>query len=117
MFEDGSYYVRFTAPTRSGYVERSYYNNKYSESEQETVIAVVGYTTSEIDAQLPEGGQIIGTVTDAETHAPAPEVEVCGGPVECVLTNARRIRDLWTAGGEYQSRSGLDMGAASVKSM
>lgn len=113
VFEDGSYYIHFTAPAGSGYVERSYYNNKYSESEQETVIAVVGYTTSEIDAQLPEGGQIIGTVTDAETHAPASEVEVCAGPVECVWTNTQgeyAISGL--PGGEYQVSFGFGYGGS-----
>ncbi len=109
--EDGSYDVRFTAPSGSGYVERSYYDNKYSEAEQETVIAVVGYTTSEIDAQLPEGGQIIGTVTNAETHAPIAEVEVCGGPAACALTNAQGeyvISGL--PGGEYQVSFGFGYG-------
>ncbi len=111
IFEDGSYYVHFTTPSGSGYVERSYYNNKYSEAEQETVIAVVGYTTPDIDAELPEGGQIIGTVTNAETKAPLAEVEVCGGPAACILTNARgeyAISGL--PGGEYQVSFGFGYG-------
>jgi Bacterial Ig-like domain (group 3)/Carboxypeptidase regulatory-like domain len=109
--EDGSYDMRFTAPTGSGYVERSYYDDKYSEAEQEAVIVVVGYTTSNIDAQLPEGGQIIGTVTNAETKAPVAEVEVCGGPAACVLTNAQgeyAISGL--PGGEYQVSFGFGYG-------
>ncbi len=111
VFEDGTYDMHFTAPSGSGYVERSYYNNKYSEAEQETVIAIVGYTMSDIDAQLPEGGQIIGTVTNAETQAPIAEVEVCGGPVACVLTNAQgeyAISGL--PGGEYQVSFGFGYG-------
>jgi hypothetical protein len=113
VFEDGTYDVRFTAPTGSGYVERSYYNNKYSEAEQETVTAIVGNTTSGIDAQLPEGGQIIGTVTNAETQAPVAEVEVCGGPAECVLTNPQgeyAISGL--PGGEYQVSFGFGYGGS-----
>jgi Bacterial Ig-like domain (group 3) len=111
IFEDGSYYVHFTTPTGSGYVERSYYNNKYSEAEQETVIAVVGYTTPGVNAELPEGGQIIGTVTNAETQAPVAEVEVCGGPAACALTNAQgeyAISGL--PGGEYQVSFGFGYG-------
>ena len=111
VFEDGSYYVHFTTPSGSGYVERSYFNNKYSEAGQETVIAVVGYITPDIDAELPEGGQIIGTVTNAETQAPLAEVEVCGGPVACALTNARgeyAISGL--PGGEYQVSFGFGYG-------
>ncbi len=111
IFEDGSYYVHFTTSSGSGYVERSYYNNKYSEAEQETVIAVVGYTTPGVDAELPEGGQIIGTVTDAETKAPIAEVEVCGGPAACAMTNAQgeyAISGL--PGGEYQVSYGFGYG-------
>jgi hypothetical protein len=111
VFEDGTYDMHFTAPSGSGYVERSYYDNKYSEAEQETLIAVVGYTMSGIDAQLPEGGQIIGTVTNAETQAPLAEVEVCGGPAECALTNAHgeyAISGL--PGGEYQVSFGFGYG-------
>jgi hypothetical protein len=111
VFEDGTYYMHFTTPSGSGYIERSYYDNKYSEAEQETVLAIVGSTTSGIDAQLPEGGQIIGTVTNAETQAPLAEVEVCGGPAACAITNAQgeyAISGL--PGGEYQVSFGFGYG-------
>jgi hypothetical protein len=110
-FRSGQYEVRFTAPAGSGYVERSYYDNKYSSSEQETVSVTLGATISGIDAQLPEGGQILGMVTDATTKEPVAEVEVCAGPVECVITNARggyTISGL--PGGEYQVSFGFGYG-------
>jgi hypothetical protein len=111
VFESGKYEVRFTAPSGSGYVANSYYDDKYFSSEQETVSVTLGSTTSGIDAQLPEGGQILGTVTNAITKEPVAQVEVCAGPVECAMTNARGEYTIsGLPGGEYQVSFGFGYG-------
>jgi hypothetical protein len=70
-----SYKVAFTDYS-GNYLDR-YYNEKSSYSESDTVSVTVSKTTSGINAKMLEGGQITGRVTDASTHAPIMEVDVC----------------------------------------
>jgi hypothetical protein len=114
VHESGSYDVRFSAPSGSGYIASEYYNGKFSSSEASAVTITLGATTSGIDAQLIEGGHITGTVTNASTKAPVGSVEVCArdSGAECALTNTRgeyTISGLAT--GEYKmefySNSGM----------
>jgi hypothetical protein len=113
VFESGKYEVQFTSTAGSGYITRVYYNDKYSASEEESVSVTLGATTSGIDAQLQEGGQILGTVTNATTREPVDAVEACVGAdgVECALTNTRgeyAISGL--PPGEYQVMFGFGYG-------
>lgn len=107
VHESGSYDVRFSAPPSSAYIASEYYNGKFSSPGASAVTIALGATTSGIDAQLPEGGRITGTVTDASAKTPIEGVEVCAreSGAECVLTNAR---------GEY-SVSGLATGEYEVE--
>jgi Regulator of chromosome condensation (RCC1) repeat/Carboxypeptidase regulatory-like domain len=107
VHESGSYDVRFLAPPGSGYVASEYYNGKFSSSEASAVAITLGAITSGIDAQLAEGGRIIGTVTNASTKAPVEAVEVCAreSGSECAMTNAK---------GEY-AISGLATGEYEVE--
>jgi 5-hydroxyisourate hydrolase-like protein (transthyretin family) len=70
----GSFKVGFS-PSAGGYAPQ-FYNGKASLSAASTVSVTAGSTTSAINAALTVGGEITGTVTDAVTHAPLPNVEV-----------------------------------------
>ena len=72
----GEYNVTFY--TTGNYLTQ-YYNGKSQFSEAADLPVTAGTTTPNIDAKMIEGGQITGTVTDASTHAPVGEVEVCAG--------------------------------------
>jgi Carboxypeptidase regulatory-like domain len=65
-----------------------YYNGKTSFEEADAVSVTAGSTTPGVDAQMHDGGQITGTVTDAAGGTPIEEVEVCASNV---------------SGGEYES--------------
>ncbi len=54
-----------------------YYNGKSSQAEANPVAVTAGGTTSGINAELHEGGQITGTVTDASTTKPIEGIQVC----------------------------------------
>jgi molybdopterin-binding protein len=90
----GEYEVEFASPERGGlnYVTQ-YYDGKASFGEATLVVVVAGRTTSEIDAEMREGGKISGEVTDASSGAAIGNVEVCafsltGPSFRCGLTEA-----------------------------
>jgi alpha-tubulin suppressor-like RCC1 family protein len=107
VHESGSYDVRFSASPGSVYIANEYYSGKLSSFEETAVPVTLGATTSEIDAQLVEGGYITGTVTSASTRTPVAGVEVCAreSGVACVLSNEN---------GEY-TISGLATGEYEVE--
>jgi hypothetical protein len=72
----GEYTVTFS--TTGNYLAQ-YYDGKSQFSEATHLSVTAGTPTENIDAKMIEGGQIAGTVTDASTHAPIREVEVCAG--------------------------------------
>ncbi len=91
----GEYRVEFFPESQNtqNYL-RQYYNAKATFAGANPVSVTAGATTSSIDAALHAGGQVSGTVTNAETKAALNEVEVCafqtsGEFVErCADTNA-----------------------------
>jgi len=90
----GSYTVEFS-PTPEGGLNfvTQYYNGKTSRAAANEVKVVQGATTGTINAQLRVGGEILGTVTDAWTHAPVAGVYVFalrpgGGFAGVASTNA-----------------------------
>ncbi|HVO54728.1 MAG TPA: carboxypeptidase regulatory-like domain-containing protein [Solirubrobacterales bacterium] len=93
------YKVKFAPYYESGlnYVSQ-YYSGKTTWEEAEAVSVTNGSTSPNINAQLHEGGRVTGTVTDASTHAPIEDIEVCasreGGEgyfSRCAKTNAAGI--------------------------
>src|SRR5271155_33169 len=54
-----------------------WYSGKEKELESNPVHVPLDRTTSDIDAELIEGGQITGRVTNAATKAPVDEIAVC----------------------------------------
>jgi len=61
----GEYYVEFTVPPKSSlYYITQYYHDKSLFAEAQTVPVGTGATTSGIDAEMQEGGDITGTVTE-----------------------------------------------------
>jgi hypothetical protein len=72
---NGSYIVEFWA-TNLGYV-RQYFNGAASFEDADEVVVAGGGTVSGVDAELEQGGEIAGRVTDAATNAGINEVEVC----------------------------------------
>ena len=66
----GKYVVQFSPPIGSGrdYLPAWYYGGTYWEQSASLVSVAAGQTTPSINAALPLGGQISGTVTDAATH-------------------------------------------------
>jgi Carboxypeptidase regulatory-like domain len=92
----GEYTVEFTDPFEGGlnYITQ-YYEDKTSSSGANRVSVTAPDTTSGIDAELKEGGQITGRVTDAPTHAAIEGALVCareaggGNSVGgCAVTNS-----------------------------
>lgn len=59
-----------------GFFEQ-WYDGKESQLESDPVHVSLDSTTTGIDAELLEGGQITGRITDAATHKPLAEVTVC----------------------------------------
>jgi hypothetical protein len=72
----GSYDVVFFASFEGLNYITQFYNDKPLFSEAETVTVGAGATPG-IDAEMTEGSQITGRVTDAASAAPVGEVEVC----------------------------------------
>ena len=68
----GSYRVEFSA---SGYLTQ-YYNNATAYNSSEPVAVTIGQTTSNIAAAMQLGGQITGTVTDANGGQPVADETV-----------------------------------------
>jgi hypothetical protein len=79
--EPGTYVVNFRdeSPARNYVTE--YYDNKETRAEATKINLGSGAAITGIDAELAEGGQIAGTVTDAVTHLPIEGVRVCAPPV------------------------------------
>jgi 5-hydroxyisourate hydrolase-like protein (transthyretin family) len=60
----------------SNYLDQ-FFNGKSLEAEANSVLVTAPNTTGGINAELHTGGQIAGRVTDATTHAPLAEIDVC----------------------------------------
>ncbi len=89
----GEYIVEFLSPFDSGlnYVTR-YYKESATVANSTPVSVSADSADTEIDAQLGEGGRIVGVVTDASTEAAIKEVLVCAlrsatESVGCALTD------------------------------
>ncbi len=85
-----------------------YYNDKSEYGTATPVPVTVAKKIENIDAKLAEGGQIVGRVTDASSHAPIAEVEVCAALGESIYDCADT-----NAGGEY-TLMGLTSGSYTV---
>jgi hypothetical protein len=95
----GSYEVEFISGFEAffGFDQNylsQFYNGKENEAEAESVAVTAPNATAGIDAELRSGGQIEGKVTDAVTHAPLANFEVCasgasgGFGANCAYTNS-----------------------------
>src|SRR5680860_219002 len=88
-----SYKISFLPPYESNYI-RQYYDEKSTFGEADAVAVTAGEAKGEVDAELQPGGEITGTVTDADTEAAISEASVCaydassGEYVACGYTNA-----------------------------
>jgi alpha-tubulin suppressor-like RCC1 family protein len=111
----GEYKVEFTPPLGSdlNYV-RQYFNGTTLWSAAQSVSVAAGATTSAIDAELEEGGRIVGTATHVGMHTPMEGVLVCAftpnAEVDgCAITaGTGDYTILGLAGGEY--KVGFDAG-------
>lgn len=89
----GSYKVQFDATAGLNYLSQ-YFDDASSASEAATVPVTAGHATEAVDAALRAGGQIVGRVTSAATHAPVEHISVCTvhGNAQsvgsCALTNS-----------------------------
>jgi len=92
----GSYHLTFEASSEVGDFLSEYYDDTSLSSEATPVSVTAPDVTSGVDAALPVGGQIAGTVTAATGGAGLAGIEVCAhemyGFGACATTNA---------GGEY----------------
>lgn len=90
----GSYTIHFTAGAEGGNYLDQYWNGKTSSSTAEAVSVTQGATYKGKDAEMQAGGGVAGTVTDADSHAPIGNAEVCatggaeGSGRGCTSTNA-----------------------------
>ena len=109
----GAYKLTFRAGSFGGAGEignylTTYYHQQFASSEANRVLVTAGAVTSGIDAAMPTGGEITGTVTDSATHAGVSGVRECaeteGREEACSATNAA---------GEY-TLSGLPSGSYTV---
>jgi hypothetical protein len=94
----GEYKVEFAPSFSSGQnYTTQYYNGESALAEANPVAVTAGGTTSAVNAELHEGGQITGTVTDASTTKPIEGIEVCArkplgeGVGHCASTNASGV--------------------------
>lgn len=71
----GTYTVEFTSPTGGVNAIPQYYNGEETAASADPVTVTSGQFTT-VSTDLPTGGQITGTVTDASTHAGLAGVEV-----------------------------------------
>ncbi len=104
----GLYKVTFRAGGEVGNYLTTYFHQELAPSEANRVSVTAGAITSGIDAAMPTGGAIVGTVRDAATHAGVAAVGACaeteGRQEACTKTNAA---------GEY-TLSGLPTGSYSI---
>jgi molybdopterin-binding protein len=89
----GKYRIRFSPPFES---EMNYfpqfYDGKSSSSEAQVLSVTAGSLTSNIDAELQEGGRIKGVVRDASTKVALQNIQVCASEANnenqtCTKTN------------------------------
>jgi hypothetical protein len=101
------YKVRFEPSYSEPNFVRQYYSNKATRAEADAVAVTAGEAKGGIDAQLATGGKVTGTVTDATSHAPIEDVEVCVAnySTRCASTDAA---------GHYQLE-GLPTGAYKIR--
>ena len=66
----GTYRVEFSNNWNAGNYLTQYYNDKATLASADAITAQAGQTTAGINASMRPGGEITGTVTDAQTHAP-----------------------------------------------
>ncbi len=85
--EPGTYFVEFSTPIGSFITQ--FYNGQSLVANAQPVTVKAGETTAEINAEMQEGAQITGTLTDAATEQPLVDAKVCaiGEVMECVLTD------------------------------
>ena len=92
-----SYKVEFSAPVGSNYA-RQFYSGEGDWDDATAVSVTEPSVTSNVDAQLKQGGRIAGRVTDSSTSSPIQDIRVCahvtgvvtgeGAYDGCALTNA-----------------------------
>ena len=85
----GTYTVSFSA---AGHAQQ-YYDNRTTASQADSVAVTAGQTTPQINAALPSGGEISGTVTESTSHIPLQNVFV----------------DVYTTAGVYVASSRTDV--------
>ena len=88
----GNYTVEFFDESGSGYLIQ-YYNDQSTYSTANAVSVTQATTTSGINAAMILGGDITGTVTDANSKAPIESANVCasvsaGLPVACASSDS-----------------------------
>ncbi|MBP7687805.1 MAG: carboxypeptidase regulatory-like domain-containing protein [Thermoflexales bacterium] len=71
----GNYYVRFSPPYASPYLEE-YYNDRRIRADSDVVPVTLGSVTGNINAALETGGSITGQVTAATGGAPLSDLNV-----------------------------------------
>jgi Carboxypeptidase regulatory-like domain len=90
---EGEYKVAFVADYEGLNYITQFYNGKPTFEEADKV-HVEGSPVLDVNAEMEEGGEIAGTVTDASTNNPIEELEVCALEKEefefvaCTYTNA-----------------------------
>jgi len=105
----GEYTVEFYSNSEN-YLNQ-YYDDQTEVAKATHVPVEVGKTTEKIEAKLTAGGEIAGQVTEAATHAPLAEVEVC---VDDEGGNNLNFCEITNANGEYNI-SRLPTGSYSVR--
>ncbi len=87
---NGSYVVEFWA-TYLGYI-RQFFDDVASFEDADEVVVAGGGTVPAVNAELEQGGEIAGRVTDSTTNAGIEEVEVCAFSLNafggCALTGS-----------------------------
>jgi Carboxypeptidase regulatory-like domain/Divergent InlB B-repeat domain len=115
--EAGHYLVQFQG---TGEYLGQWYDHVESEAAATPVTIEAGLTTSGIDAELPLGSVIEGTVTDAEGGGDLAGIRVCAIPADgnptvshCSTSDADgHYRDAGIAAGEYKLRLEPETGHA-----
>jgi hypothetical protein len=75
--EPGIYVVNFRDESLIRNYVTEFYDDKETRADATTINLESGAAITGIDAELAEGGQIAGTVTDAVTHQPIEDIWVC----------------------------------------
>ncbi len=95
-------HVEFNAPSGSGLVSHTFYNDAYIPSQAAELTVPVGEVFTAIDEELLPEGRVEGVVANASTKAPIEGVEVCASPLgawpeeptTCVSTDALGVYEI-----------------------